>query len=301
MTDALRTTTIIPSLVYSCQRVLAANINSISSFGADIPYRLIRPILQGCNADTLLRLERETPHLQERTSELWKEICIRSYPLIVDQKLNPAYEEPESWRDEFFRIKGEQDKRFEDAANRIRNQRIEAEELKRKRQAKLTDRVLPAKRPRSSGPATSQTLLQKTRKEATKIQKSVFGPRNLPSLVPGNSSASGFRSKVDVPNAKFSQKGSNSVLVNTITTRIPGGLSSKPSQLSPKYPWKPTPSAKTPDLKAQTQQEPRKHAETVSVQNGIPRESLSAPLSQKKSASTLSLPKQWKPSQLQSR
>ncbi|KAL5490153.1 hypothetical protein ACEPAI_4986 [Sanghuangporus weigelae] len=301
MTEDLRTTSIIPSLVHSCQRVLAANINSISSFGADIPYRLIRPILQGCNADTLLRLERETPHLQELTSELWKEICIRSYPLVVDQKLNPAYEEPEVWRDEFFRIKGEQDKRFEDAANRIRNQRIEAEELKRKRQAKLTDRVLPPKRPRSSGPATPQTLLQKTRREATKIQKSVFGPRNLPSLVP--LSSSGFRSKVDAPNAKLSQKGSNSVLVNTITVRVPGGLSStsKPSQLSSNSPWKPTPLAKAPDLKAQTQQEPRKHAETVSVQNGIPRESLSAPLSQKKSASTLPLPKQWNPSQLQSR
>ncbi|OCB84121.1 hypothetical protein A7U60_g8794 [Sanghuangporus baumii] len=263
------------------------------------------------------------PHPYSFT-ELWKEICIRSYPLIVDQKLNPAYEEPESWRDEFFRIKGEQDKRFEDAANRIRNQRIGAEELKRKRQAKLTDRVIPPKRPRSngknasshvfaysmyltyafactmrsSGPATPQTLLQKTRREATKIQKSVFGPRNLPSLAPGNSS--GFRSKVDVANAKLSQKGSNSVLVNTITARVPGGLSSKPSQLSPSS-WKPEPSTKVSVLKAQTQQEPRKHAGIVSVQNGIPRKSLSAPLTQKKSASTLLLPKQWNPSQLQSR
>ncbi|KAL5533274.1 hypothetical protein ACEPAF_5050 [Sanghuangporus sanghuang] len=237
------------------------------------------------------------PHPYSFT-ELWKEICIRSYPLIVDQKLNPAYEEPESWRDEFFRIKGEQDKRFEDAANRIRNQRIGAEELKRKRQAKLTDRVIPPKRPRSNGPATPQTLLQKTRREATKIQKSVFGPRNLPSLAPGNSS--GFRSKVDVANAKLSQKGSNSVLVNTITARVSGGLSSKPSQLSPSS-WKPEPSTKASVLKAQTQQEPRKHAGIVSVQNGIPRKSLSAPLTQKKSASTLLLPKQWNPSQLQSR
>ncbi|KAL5511800.1 hypothetical protein ACEPAH_5018 [Sanghuangporus vaninii] len=299
MTDDLRATRIVPSLVHSCQRVLATNIDSISSFGADIPYRLIRPILQGCNADTLLRLEKETLHLQERTSELWKEICIRSYPLIVDQKLNPAYEEPESWRDEFFRIKGEQDKRFEDAANRIRNQRIEAEELKRKRQAKLTDRVVPPKRPRLNGPATPQTLLQKTRREATKIQKSVFGPRNLPSMAPGNSS--GFRSKVDVPNAKLSQKGSNSVLVNTITVRVPGGLSSEPTQLSPKASWKPESSTKDSVLKAQTQQEPRKHAEIVSVQNSIPRKSLSAPLTQKKSASTLFLPKQWNPSQLQNR
>ena len=37
-------------------------------------------------------------------------------------------------------------KRLEEAGNKIRNQRLEAEELKRKRQVQLTDRLLPQKR-----------------------------------------------------------------------------------------------------------------------------------------------------------
>jgi elongin-A len=37
-------------------------------------------------------------------------------------------------------------KRLEEAGNKIRSQRLEAEELKRKRQVQLTDRLLPQKR-----------------------------------------------------------------------------------------------------------------------------------------------------------
>lgn len=35
--------------------------SAIAGFGPDMPHRLVKPVLQGCNADTLLRLEQETP------------------------------------------------------------------------------------------------------------------------------------------------------------------------------------------------------------------------------------------------
>ncbi|EJD05676.1 uncharacterized protein FOMMEDRAFT_17928 [Fomitiporia mediterranea MF3/22] len=259
----------VPSLVYICQRVLGANIDRIVSFGDEVPYRLIGPILQGCTADTLLRLEQETPHLHECTLELWKDICVRTYPTAVDQVLSTPGDEPESWRDFYVCTREREIRRFEEAANKLRSQRIEAEEMKRKRQVKLTDRLPPTKRPRTgcmSASLTSgfsicfsshacfhmctglkvalppKTLLEKTRKEATKFQRSVLGPPTLPPA--GNSK--GFRAKIGAPCAQFTEKDESRVKINTIVVRN----SSPPNLLLPSSQalHKPEPTTRTSRL-----------------------------------------------------
>ncbi|KAH8117167.1 hypothetical protein DFH11DRAFT_1541493 [Phellopilus nigrolimitatus] len=225
----------VTGLVQYCQRVLIAHIDAVSSFGEGVPHRLIRPILQGCNADTLLRLEQETPvslyelgrdisrltfhqHLQEHTAELWKDLCFRNYPVIT-QQLQDDYEEPESWRRVLFHLKEKEAVRLEEASSKIRNQRLEADGLKRKRQVKLTDRLPLPKRPRhgcSTGPSPPKTLFERTRREATKIQKNMFGTRTLPTPIVNSK---GFRAKLSAPSAQLTTNDTEPVAVTTVTVR----------------------------------------------------------------------------------
>lgn len=41
-------------------------------------------------------------HLQYLVLELWKELCIRNYPLVTEQYPEEDCEEPESWREAYF-------------------------------------------------------------------------------------------------------------------------------------------------------------------------------------------------------
>jgi len=185
-----------------------------------MPHRLVKPVLQRCNADILSRLEQESPHLVEHNQELWKELCIRNYPLVTEQYPEEDFEEPESWREAYFHFREEEARRLEETAIRIRNQRLEAEEMKRKRQVKLTDRLPPPKRSRhgwSTGPTPPKTLFEKTRREATRIQKSVFGSRALP---PSSSSTKGLRANLGSSSAQLSPpKSASPVTVTTVTVR----------------------------------------------------------------------------------
>ncbi|KLO10546.1 hypothetical protein SCHPADRAFT_906793 [Schizopora paradoxa] len=230
----------VPNLVHLCQRVLAANIDAISSFGEDIPHRLVRPVLQGCSADTLLRLELETPDLMDGNEELWRGLCIRAYPAVADATGSSESEEPVSWRSEYLHLRDEENRRFEEAANRIRNQRLEAEELKRKRQIKITDRLPPPKRVRhgwSNGPAPPKTLFEKTRAEASKFQKNVFNSR---AAQPPSSSIKSTRPKLGSSNVPlFPPCRSAPVAVTTVTVRT----SNRPSHSPPQSISKPEVSA----------------------------------------------------------
>ncbi|OCH88193.1 hypothetical protein OBBRIDRAFT_104443 [Obba rivulosa] len=170
----------VPSLVQYCQRVLAANADSISSLGDGLRYDLIRPVLEACSADTLLRLEQASPLLEEQTSEIWKNLCMRTYPILAHQYLTNLIEEPDSWRDQYFIQRDLEAQRLEVLGTRLRTQRAEAEERKRESSIKITDRLPPVKRSRGWGTTPPKSLLQKTRSEAARMQKGIYGMRVLP-------------------------------------------------------------------------------------------------------------------------
>lgn len=44
----------------------------------------------------------DSVHLQYLVLELWKELCIRNYPLVTEQYPEEDCEEPESWREAYF-------------------------------------------------------------------------------------------------------------------------------------------------------------------------------------------------------
>ncbi|THH17112.1 hypothetical protein EW146_g3633 [Bondarzewia mesenterica] len=83
----------------------------------------------------------------------------------------------------FFSVRELEAKRFEEIGSRIRTARMEEEERKKEREIKFTDKIPPAKRARSwNGPSQHKTLFQRTKSEASRIQKSVFGASMHPPM-----------------------------------------------------------------------------------------------------------------------
>jgi len=125
-------------------------------------------------------------HLQQATLEIWKDSCFRKYYLAAIERYSPddVPEEPDSWRSRYFLLQDAETKRFEEAGLKLRSQHIEAVERKKEREVKITDRVPPPKRPRTGWNTTvpPKTLFQKTRSEASKLQKTIYNARVLPPM-----------------------------------------------------------------------------------------------------------------------
>ncbi|EIW84916.1 hypothetical protein CONPUDRAFT_162236 [Coniophora puteana RWD-64-598 SS2] len=173
----------VPSLVCYCQRVASSYVDSISSLGEETRFELIQPVLESCTADTLLRLEQASPYLEDDTQDLWKHLCLKTYPMFKEQWTSGGAQDLGSWRDQFFILRAAEAERLEKVGNKLRNQRLEEAERKREREIKLTDRVPPPKRARIGGwgaPAPTKTLFQKTKTHASKIQRNMYNARILP-------------------------------------------------------------------------------------------------------------------------
>jgi len=182
--DSQTSTHRVPTLVQYCQRVASAHVDSISSLGDGLRFELLKPIIEGCSVDTLLRLEKASPYIENDTTAIWKGACFKAYPLAVDRYRSGELEEPESWRDEYFVLREAEAKRFEELGSRLRVQRLEAEERKKEKEIKLTDKVPLPKRARTGWSTTTQpkSLIQKARSEAHKIQKNIYTARIVPPM-----------------------------------------------------------------------------------------------------------------------
>ncbi|KAF6763963.1 RNA polymerase II transcription factor SIII subunit A-domain-containing protein [Ephemerocybe angulata] len=176
----------VPSLIFLCQRVAANNAEAITSLGSELSFHLVKPILERCGPDQLVRLEEASPHLMTDTPDIWREMCFQKYRLIAEEHYSPSDEpeDPDSWKNRYFFLQEAEIKRFEEVGSRIRSQRMEADERKKEREVRFTDRVPPPKRSRTGGwggaPAQPKTLFQKTRTEASKIQKAFYNSRSVP-------------------------------------------------------------------------------------------------------------------------
>ncbi|KAH9950267.1 RNA polymerase II transcription factor SIII subunit A-domain-containing protein [Amylocystis lapponica] len=170
-----------PSLVQCCQRVASNHVERICSVGDGLRYELLEPILENCSADTLCRLEDESPYIMNQTTGLWKRLCFRTYPLLANKYQADLTEEPQSWRGAFYELRDLEARRLDLASERLRSSRQEAEERKKETQIKITDKLPPAKRSKGWGFAPQpKTLLQKTRSNAVRMQKGIYGAGGPP-------------------------------------------------------------------------------------------------------------------------
>ncbi|KAF9813125.1 hypothetical protein IEO21_05736 [Rhodonia placenta] len=182
MLDVDQQGTLIPSLVQLCQRLAANHADSIHSIGDGRRYDLLKPILGNCSPETLLRIEQSNPEIEENNNELWERLCFRTYPIAAEQFRSDTVEEPGSWREQFFLLREMETKRFEQLGTRLRTIRQEEAERKKETQIKLTDKLPASKRARTWGAYQPKTLLQKTRSDAARLQKGIYGTRLIPPM-----------------------------------------------------------------------------------------------------------------------
>ncbi|KAG9102165.1 hypothetical protein FS749_014944 [Ceratobasidium sp. UAMH 11750] len=161
----------VPRLQDYCQRVIVANLESVSSTG-DIPFRVIRPVLEKCKAEKLFQLEQESPHLKNDTQVIWKKKCLDEFIDIRQAYENGSMEEPRSWRKRYFTALDEREQKISDSASRLRGMYQQGESSKRGRQTLYTTKAPPPKRGRfgSIGVSKPRTLIAKARQDTKKIQ-----------------------------------------------------------------------------------------------------------------------------------
>ncbi|KAK2466745.1 hypothetical protein APHAL10511_001003 [Amanita phalloides] len=206
----------IPTLVSLCQRVAGAHVDSITTLGSEICFHLAKPILERCSAEQLLLIEKASPQLEDEIDDLWMDLCIRKYPRMAQRYLTYEEVDPKSWRDRHFAMQEAEAKRLEELGCRLRSQRQEAEELKKERAIKLTDRVPPGKRLKIGwGMSQPKSLFQKTRSEASKMQKAVYRARALPPMPASKGYAPTAKLLLPPPPQQPSR-----VTVNTVKRRL---------------------------------------------------------------------------------
>lgn len=129
---------VLKSIEYDRSRLMQVMVQAISSLGDDhIRYDVIKPVLECCSADTLLRLEQTSPvrpvsfhhafipespphsvlkmiplvspidlaiplQLSHVIKEIWQRLCRRGFPLSFEQYLQEGSEAPKSWREQYF-------------------------------------------------------------------------------------------------------------------------------------------------------------------------------------------------------
>ncbi|KAI1824529.1 hypothetical protein F4861DRAFT_258223 [Xylaria intraflava] len=86
----------VKSLVNLCLAVCIRNTKDITDVGV-MSYDLVRPIIQKIDsAAQLHQLEVKSPHLQEHTSDCWKRLVVRDFPVLCE-RYNFVPSNPKSW------------------------------------------------------------------------------------------------------------------------------------------------------------------------------------------------------------
>ncbi|KAJ7219542.1 RNA polymerase II transcription factor SIII subunit A-domain-containing protein [Mycena pura] len=221
----------VPTLVQYCQRVAAVNVDAISSLGDGFRYDLVKPILERCTVEQLLRLEQASPYLQKDTPEIWRELCFRTYPMAAERYRRGQMPEPASWRDQYFVLVEEETRRIEEVGNKIRRQRQEADERKKEQEIKITMQMPPAKR-RWGAPTPPKSLFQKTRSEASRLQKNMYTKPMIPPMPSGKSYPVLSSANSALLPVSPSGKASSRVTVTTVKHRVSGSSPASASKTS---------------------------------------------------------------------
>merc|ERR1712086_69492 len=79
-----------PSLIQLCVHVLQDNVSRIDECG-NLPYEMLKPILERGKPEDMMRIEDYNPRLMEDTGDLWEKIVKRHFNKGVRQEFESSY------------------------------------------------------------------------------------------------------------------------------------------------------------------------------------------------------------------
>ncbi|CAI4233080.1 unnamed protein product [Auanema sp. JU1783] len=123
----------VPSLFNMCLRIIGNNIDAIEDTG-DIPFDILRPVLEKCNEKQLMYIEQRNPYLEEDSSALWEKFVTKKYPCKKPAK-------HEAWKDMYLRLKNEEAERLKSLSKKIGRANADMDNVQRK--AMLADAKAP--------------------------------------------------------------------------------------------------------------------------------------------------------------
>ncbi|TSN48466.1 Elongin-A [Bagarius yarrelli] len=99
------------SLYQQCIRTLQNNIDSLYEIGG-VPFEILKPVLERCTPEQLLRIEEFNPMYIGVTDHLWERHCLRDFR-------NAQLQEYESWREMYLRLFEERERKFQQLTKSI--------------------------------------------------------------------------------------------------------------------------------------------------------------------------------------
>merc|ERR1712096_7847 len=121
-----------------CLQYLSNNIDKIEEL--NIPFEIVKPVLEKCTAVQLSRIEDYNEELISSTHELWQKHCRRDF-----KKYNKH--EFQEWRELYFELKEERDRKLDFLKNKIKKNTKKHEPAGRKTMMAFTG-IGDAKAPR---------------------------------------------------------------------------------------------------------------------------------------------------------
>ncbi|KAI0452728.1 hypothetical protein F5B21DRAFT_482037 [Xylaria acuta] len=110
----------VKSLVELCTAVCLRNIKDVTGMGS-IPYNIARPIIMKIdNAVQLRRIEVNSPHLEIETSECWKRLIARDFPILAANH-NYVPRNPRLWHKIYAKYQREDADAKEEAREKLKN------------------------------------------------------------------------------------------------------------------------------------------------------------------------------------
>ncbi|CAD5233935.1 unnamed protein product [Bursaphelenchus xylophilus] len=184
----------VPSLLLVCQRYLMNNLDSIEELG-DVPYRLLKPVLDRCTTDQLDRISARNPQLWSDLDEQWENIVQKTFRNEAQRK------KKETWYQCFTRLNKEREARLHRISEGIKQKSTQI--MKSEKRTAMVDVINPSfarKRQIRSGIAPSNAVGIPDALEVSKARRQVFtGNKSainaLPSALKGGKATTSYQSR----------------------------------------------------------------------------------------------------------
>ncbi|KAJ3088860.1 hypothetical protein HK102_007757 [Quaeritorhiza haematococci] len=152
----------VPTLKEVCIKTLQNNVNALDYLG-EVPYYLIKPVLERCTPAQLANIEFHNEHIMDESDELWKGHSIRDFIDVRRSHETGTLKEPESWRELYEDKQHEAEEKMERLGERLRNVKQNMEKEREARKVQVLNGIVPVPKKKTGWWSNSDHLLGRSK------------------------------------------------------------------------------------------------------------------------------------------